>query len=321
MILDIPIYQPSSQAEMIFFTRRARQWAAEFCQHHQSDPRKAEQVYCNTLAVWAVHEWLQSRGIETDLESSYSWDPLFQTCMNVADLVVPEQGRLECRPVIDDADSVMIPPETWEDRLGYIAVQLDESLETASILGYVKTAEAEVIALDQFQDSQSLIEQLQPSSDQSAIAPIAHLSKWFHHQIEQGWQTLDELFGQSTLAFDVRSTATQQTLQPSISIVQRGKPVTLTVNSHEHQMFLVVEIKSTTTPVWEITISLVPDQVKGYLPPNLELLLLDDAGVAVMQAQSRATKLIGLEFSGEMCDRFSAQIVMGDQRVTETFVI
>jgi hypothetical protein len=39
---------------------------AEEFRRYQSNPGKAKQVYLNTLAVYAVHVYLQCRGFETD---------------------------------------------------------------------------------------------------------------------------------------------------------------------------------------------------------------------------------------------------------------
>jgi hypothetical protein len=47
--------------------RPAHQLAEKFCQH-QSNLQKAEQVYLNTLAVYAVNYHLQCLGFETDWE-------------------------------------------------------------------------------------------------------------------------------------------------------------------------------------------------------------------------------------------------------------
>ncbi|NET08980.1 MAG: DUF1822 family protein, partial [Symploca sp. SIO2B6] len=57
-----------------------QQLADQFCQAH-SDLTKAEQVYCNTLAVWAVHQYLQTHDISTNLEGSDAWNPVMQVCM------------------------------------------------------------------------------------------------------------------------------------------------------------------------------------------------------------------------------------------------
>ena len=110
---------------------------AEQFRRYQSNPDKAKQVYLNTLAVYAVNMYLQCRGFETDLETSDSWNPAMQMLLDTADLVVKNRGRLECRPVLPNAEVVCTPAEVWSERIGYVAVRLSESLREATLLGFV----------------------------------------------------------------------------------------------------------------------------------------------------------------------------------------
>ena len=117
----------------MFIPLEAHRQAQQFRQHH-ADSVKGKQVYLNTLAVYAVHEYLQILGIDTNLEASLSWNPITQTLSDTAALQVEPQGQFECRPVLPKSESCHVPPETWSDRLGYIAVQFDPQLETATLI-------------------------------------------------------------------------------------------------------------------------------------------------------------------------------------------
>lgn len=75
----------------------------------QKDPQKAKQVYFNSLAVYAVRFYMKCMGVETDWEKSESWDLVTQTLLDVADLDLPDLGKLECRPVLPENESVYIP--------------------------------------------------------------------------------------------------------------------------------------------------------------------------------------------------------------------
>ncbi|HEY9704945.1 MAG TPA: DUF1822 family protein, partial [Allocoleopsis sp.] len=66
----------------------------------QNTTAKGKQVYLNTLAVLAVNDFVQWLHIETDLESSDSWNIVVRLFQNVADLVLPNLGTIECIPVI-----------------------------------------------------------------------------------------------------------------------------------------------------------------------------------------------------------------------------
>jgi Protein of unknown function (DUF1822) len=126
---------------------------------------KAKQVYLNTLAVSAVDFYLRCLGIETDWAASCSRDPVFQTLMDIADLEILHLGKLECRPLLPQADVVCIPPEVWSERIGYVVVQLNRSLQEATLLGFTTTVpESGEVAIAQLQaiaDLPAYIQQVQ----------------------------------------------------------------------------------------------------------------------------------------------------------------
>ncbi|NJL90486.1 MAG: DUF1822 family protein [Coleofasciculaceae cyanobacterium SM2_1_6] len=118
----------------------------------QGTPEKRKQVYLNTLAVLAVHRFLESIGIETDLETSDSWNPAVRCFHNVADLVIPEIGRIECRPVLPTEmpgeTFISLPPEITEERIAYIAVQFQDKLNEVQLLGFYMPIEPQTKAID-----------------------------------------------------------------------------------------------------------------------------------------------------------------------------
>lgn len=137
---------------------RARRWAIA-----QNTQPKAKQVYLNTLAVYAVDRYLRDFLIETDIEAGDSWSPGWLSPPDVADLVVPNVGRLECRPVIEDATEFQLPESAWDDRVAYVAVRFRESLQAAELVGYLPVPEGEppsTIALSQLQPIADLLEHI-----------------------------------------------------------------------------------------------------------------------------------------------------------------
>ena len=137
-------------------TEAARQVATEFA-NRQPTPQKMAQVRSNTLAVWVVNDYLQLMGISTHLHSSDSWNPVVQLSADIADLDVAELGRLECRPVLSGATTCYIPPEVWCDRIGYVAVEIENTLRRAKLLGFTPTAVTEHFPLKQLQPLESLL--------------------------------------------------------------------------------------------------------------------------------------------------------------------
>ncbi len=118
--------------------RRAGQFAIE-----QSTPAKSKQVYLNTLAVYAVHRYLTWCQIETDLTASDSWNSVLRGRWNIADLKLPGIGKVECCCLEPGATTFRVSPEAVEDRIAYLAVQVEEALDRSKILGFVR-AEDEI---------------------------------------------------------------------------------------------------------------------------------------------------------------------------------
>ena len=104
----------------------------------QTTPKLGKQVYLNTLAVYAVHSYLNWLRIPTDLPGSDSWHPELQVLSDVADLLIPGIGKLECCPVLPGETSFLRSSEITEDRIGYVAVQFGETLDQVKLLGFVR---------------------------------------------------------------------------------------------------------------------------------------------------------------------------------------
>lgn len=102
----------------------------------QDTVEKGKQVYLNTLAVYAVHSFLEWMNIESDISQGDSWHPAVRCFQDVADLFIPSLGKLECRPILEGATFISLPPEVTENRIGYVAVQFEEQLKDAQLLGF-----------------------------------------------------------------------------------------------------------------------------------------------------------------------------------------
>lgn len=147
--------QTESKTFPVLLSLEAHAIAQDSCRG-LSNRRQAKQIYLNNLAVYAVEAYLHCMGLETDWKSSDSRNPLLFKFMDVADLDVKNLGKLECRLVLPEADILQIPPEVWKDRIGYVVVQLERSLREATLLGFTRTAAAEV-PLHQLQSLDDLL--------------------------------------------------------------------------------------------------------------------------------------------------------------------
>lgn len=221
-------------------THRAFQTAQQFAAL-VLNPQEAQQVYLNTLAVWAVHDYLQLMEIDTDLGPSDSWHPVLRMCVDVADLTVKGLGKLECRPVRANGQGMFenkepspshpikshpessdrstmavcfIPPEVWDERIGYVVVEIDEEKKEATLLGFAKTAGTGELVLSELQSMDALLRHLEElarshEAHHSLERSQINLSQWMLNVFEVGWQDVQSLFGTQpeTLAPESSSTS------------------------------------------------------------------------------------------------------------------
>jgi hypothetical protein len=308
----------------VFLDYAAHQLADKFCQF-QADGQQAERVYLNTLAVYAVHEYLQEQGIATDLAMGDSWDPVMQTCLDVADLVMPDGGRLECRPVLPDAKVLSIPPETWENRIGYVAVELDGELEEATLLGFVSNVAGEEVPIDELLSLEELPAYLERVKGSRLGREPTHLSQWLQHQVEATWQILEKLVPPPVeLAFSFRNASRlgSEGSEAANEGVTRGKTLDLALQQGEDHAVLLVNLQPAEAPEMDISIRLCAVKDQGYLPVDLQMRVLSDRGETMMQAKTEETsECLEFQFSGELGERFSLQVELGEVRLTEEFVI
>ncbi|MDX2240736.1 MAG: DUF1822 family protein [Leptolyngbyaceae cyanobacterium bins.302] len=168
--------------------------------HHQADrlrrqqtnARKGKQVYLNTLAVYAVHQYLELLGIATDLTTSDSQDHVLVSLLDTADLMIAGVGKLECCVVLPEAKTMTLVSPTNRDRIGCIAVALDAELRQATLLGFVKHWATETLSVDDLQPLAALPEYLE------TLKQRVNLQLWFQNVTTTTWQTIEQIMDEMT---------------------------------------------------------------------------------------------------------------------------
>ncbi|NEQ27775.1 MAG: DUF1822 family protein [Microcoleus sp. SIO2G3] len=268
---------------------------------------KVVQVRLNTIAVCVVENYLQLMGIATDRAASDSWNPIMQLSADIADLQIVNVGRLECRPLLPNTQTCYIPPEVWEDRIGYVAVQVDEAQQQANLLGFVPTASAEELPLSQLQPIESLLDHLDRLLHPASAITV--LSQWLQGAIEAGWQTVESLLNPPQLSPAFRG-------DQAAAGIERGKLIAI----GDRAIALTIELTLTPTEI-EILLQVHPLDAPT-LPPQLQLTILDDEETVFLEARSRqADDYLQLRFSGSAGERFSVQLAIDQISVTEEFMI
>ncbi|NER82140.1 MAG: DUF1822 family protein [Leptolyngbya sp. SIO1D8] len=322
------VYQDVGLTMMI--TTEDHLTAQQFYAQHQ-DARKGKQVYLNTLAVRAVERYLNYFGIHADLEKSMSTDVISQHLLDTGALHIPDSGDIECRPVLAHESSVYVPEEVHSDRLGYVAVQLDETLNTAILIGFTKTATHTQIPLKNLESIEALLEIVSKSevtlsatnyTTHEQVGQVVQLQQWFNQVFEAGWLAAEEFFLTTPLqlAHSFRGSL-QENFMPTIPT--NGVVGAKLLEQAGKQMALCVGLSPDTKKTGEVNISveLYPVNGNGMLPENVTLTVLDAMGKAVIESQPICD--VEYQFSGETGEQFSIQISLGQDEFSflETFLI
>ncbi|MEL6352673.1 MAG: DUF1822 family protein [Cyanobacteria bacterium J06627_28] len=319
----------------ILINQEMKQLATHFADQ-QPNKHYALRVYRNTLAVSVVNRYLQMLGIKTDLPASDSWNPALRLVNDVADLVTPK-GRLECRPIDKTAENCYIPLDVQCDRLAYIVVRLNSPQE-ASILGFVGQSDA--IENSLIESEHLPLRELRLLSELpyylAQVQTVVHLRQWLEEIYQQSWQAPHTLLQPQQLA-----------LSNSQANVQRAKLIQLDLHS-EHSdavLLLALSIADTATLSTEL-IETYPITVKAQLYPaiaqqktvnGLRFLqssadcLLPDIKLSIHAAHSSLSREVISrayprdnciqipQFQGELGERFTLTISVGDQHIEEQF--
>ncbi|MEM9925692.1 MAG: DUF1822 family protein [Cyanobacteria bacterium P01_D01_bin.50] len=291
--------------------RDAHQKAEEFAAE-QDSPEKGKQVYLNTLAVYAVNNYLKWLNVETALHQSDSWNWSIRTFFDVADLMLPSVGRIECRAVLPWEDALVLPQEVTRERIGYVAVRLKEQLDFVEILGFVPAraiiGQPEIIEINRLQSLDVLIDTI------NRRKTLVNLCQWLEGVFSRGWQS-PEL----ALAGNFRSatTITRQDTDSQANSISRAKVVNV-----GRQIVLLMELTPTDSAVFNIRLRVYPAENTVHLPQDLQLTIFDESGNACMKTQAETTNdWIQLEFSCQHEEKFSVELKLGQTCITEEFVV
>jgi hypothetical protein len=271
-------------------------------------------------------------GLPTSVGNSDSWSAIGQLCADTADLAITGAGRLECRPLLAtdqplEQQTCSIPPEVWEERVGYVVVQIDQAEQKAYLLGFVKTAAIEDLPLTQLQPPEELLthldQLLHPVSarqlaTQAAQTVLTNLSRWLQNHFETGWQTVEALLTPSELqlAYSFRGASAETN-----AAIRRAKLIQLVNQPLILPFVLVVEILPEVGQETGICLQVHPSQTQ-YLPANLRLAVLDETGTIFLEAIAReADNYLQLQLSGRSGESFRVELRLADSSVIENFVI
>ncbi len=320
----------------VLVTYDAEQLARRLAQQHP-DTHQVEHIYRNLLAVLTVNNYLKILGIPTDLSQCESWNPFLRMTVDVADLEVVGCGRLECCSIAqtdleNESSTYVVSSDVNDDeRIGYILVQLDDAddqqdAQTAILLGFTEQTQDGVIDLKKLRSMFELPAYLAQVNQQPTVT---HLTRWFQDMVDQGWQVLDDLMTPSMqMGYSMRSNRTADGSpsedSSSDASVKRvyGKTLTLDTVHGTHSVFLIAEVVNPPDADFKIELMLRPVNNQAFLPPGLDVTVLDADHQPVMNAQARTeNRKVELGFHAESGDRFQLHIQLNDAILTESFLV
>lgn len=290
---------------------------AEIFAAEQGTIEKGKQVYLNTLAVVAVQTYLKWLDIKTAIQKSDCWQNGLRKIFNVADLVLPNIGKVECRPILPGEEELFLPPEVTENRVGYLAVKFEEDLNQAQLLGFVSGRNInrfqESIPLKQIESLDRLIDEINWQRKR------VNLSQWFEGILQPEWQPLELL-----PANHVRRSRSLR-FQSDRANISCGKIISWDNGASEQLTVLEVKVMAKLEEEEEeidICLRLYPGNEILHLPAGLKVQILDESGNYCMEAEARqADDWIQLEFGCQAQEQFTVEISLGEQIVRENFVV
>lgn len=294
-----------------FAHQKAEEFAAE-----QDSVEKGKQVYLNTLAVYAVDNYLKWLNVETALNQSDSWNWNIRTFFDIADLMLPNVGRIECRPVLPDENALVLPQEVTQERIGYVAVRLTKQLDFVEILGFVPAraiiGQPEIIEINRLQSLDVLIDTI------NRRKTLINLCQWLEGIFNQDWQSPELVFaGDFRGNYRSAGTITRQDTDSQVNSISRAKVINI-----GRKIVLLMELTPTNSAVFDIRLRVYPAEDTIHLPRELQLTIFDESGNACMQTQAEtAHHWMQLEFNCEHEEKFSVELKLGETSITEEFVV
>ena len=305
------------------FHRLAEKFAAQ-----QTILADRKRVYLNTLAVYAVHTYLQWLGIATNLEQSDSWNPVTRTILDVADLILPDLGQtLECRPVLPGETALNLPLTARENLIGYVAVQFGETLSEVEILGFFSAATVrehltKQLQISELQSLDTLIDSIYEAKkaisvqETSRETPVPLTQRLVNFIISLRRINAVEIFRQ-TLEDAVEITAPSYATRDTQAII----PLVTEIELGSQKLILIIEITPKDEQKKRIRLRL-ESRDTTELPP-LQLLIRDESGeIFPHQVELESPNCLQLQpFIGCIGKQFNIQIVSGDINITEQFIV
>ncbi|MEC4853076.1 MAG: DUF1822 family protein, partial [Jaaginema sp. PMC 1079.18] len=289
-------------------TEAIRQTAHQFATE-QTNGQKAFTIYINTIATRLIQNYLTYLDIASYFCKSDLAQPKLRTILNPADLQIANFGQVECRVLLENQTEIKIPATARNNRQGCFVLQLNESLQTAALLGYypaVNNSLPAQININQLQSIETFItawEAVQP--------PQTCLAHWLNHCFTETWQAFTTFMTPQRRVLDFR----QATICRA-KVLDLGTP-----------LILAIALEPSCDRRLNVQVELLPyHSCESYglcatLPQSLYLTILTITGEVFRCLNSQSgEQLIQYQFVANPGEKFSLKIESDSAVFTESFI-
>lgn len=298
--------------------------------------KRQTSIYHRAIALQGIKFYCQIMDIDCDIESSQFWDSTFQVLSDATTFRLTDFGSCECCVTLDSEDSVVISPEAIFDRLGYFAIEINETKGYIELIGFLENIAAQAsVPKESWSSIDNLFELLDQHSFSSQIShspihvrtenlsssslksspSIVRLRDWLETTIKDRWTSLEDTWSTPALAF-------RSSLHSKSTATKRAKVIEL--ESLNVPVIVIIGIEpqaESHAPEWNISLEVFSSNPDIHLPYDLNVSVLDEANEIVMQASTREAEELCLMFSAEEEEYFKLQFSAGSSSLTEVFVV
>jgi hypothetical protein len=279
--------------------------------------QQSPQEYQNSLALYVAGWYLEC--LQVDIQQDWWTQYLSNTCP----LELVGIGKLECVGVTGESETIRLPRDVEEDRVGYLFIKLNESLTSAEILGFKKWY-CEVVNLEELQSTDELIDYLCQLESQPVQQPTVKLGQWIQRIFHDTWEEINTLCLNPPYQYPAVAYRKDNTYTESKDRINRGKKIKLGSTADSPTVILTVGIVQVDELNSDIHLQIYSDPPEQTLPAGIIFSAIDHLGQEICEPlQIEAGKTSGeiVLKDGQEGERFSVAIELDGVKEVELFEI
>ncbi|MDF5729283.1 MAG: DUF1822 family protein [Rhizonema sp. PD38] len=287
------------------FRQQARAYAL---QYFTQDTH--ERTYLNTLALLATDAYFRLLNFQTNLTKAERWNADRRLWSEANELELVGLGNLECRVITAGQQTVVLPPEAWSDRIGYLFVEIASSEKVATLIGFLPAFDPETpteeVAIAELKSMDEMIDYLAQQETSSrrktgevdnltlefAAKKITYLRTWLNSVYDPDWEpAMREL--------------SAATFKKKIQLVGQVFEIQLSVSQNNGAIAVIVIVR----------------RESGFLPIGMQVSVPDESDSDIYtETISTPADLIRILLEFSPGEEFWVELRMGETFIREYFI-